>query len=175
MSGRRADAGHGRWSSAAALPLVALAACGSALGGVPSPLRAADHIAESVLEHMMAAPETAPAVAEVGTVCVALGPLRQRSDPDPLFIGRFKGASPPVRAWSECALDVGRGDRLVHVPTGDPAIGYTIDWPRAITTRRVFVGVAYYITALDAAGYVCEVALEDDAWQVESCKRTWLA
>lgn len=150
-----------------------LLGCGGARAGIGSPARASIRISERVLAHMMAVHENGPA-ADAAVVCVALGPLRRRSDPDPLFLGRFKDARPPVRPWSECALDASRDDRLVHVMTGDSAIGYTIDWPASVTARRVYIGVAYYIAAVDAAGYVCEVVLDDD-WRVESCKRTWIA
>lgn len=150
-------------------------ACSGGFDGIGSPTRAANRISERVLAHMMADDASGPAAAGAAAVCVALGPIRQRVDPDPLFLGRFKNAEPPVHAWSECALDVGRGDRLVHVSTGDPAIGYTIEWPPTVMARRVFIDVAYYIAALDAAGYVCEVVLDDDDWRVESCKRTWIA
>ena len=160
----------------ALLLAVTFVACSSALGGIGSPARAATRISERVLTHMMTTGETGPASAGATTVCVALGAIRERTDPDPLFLGRFKDARPPVRAWSECALDVARGDRLVHVQSGDPAIGYTLEWPREVTTRRVFVGVAYYIAAADAAGYVCEVVLVgDEDWRVDSCKRLWIA
>ena len=150
-----------------------LGACTRAVG-VGSPAVAANRIAEAVLRHVMDSEETGVAATGAAAVCVALGPVGARMDPDSLFLARFKDMQPPPRPWSECALDIQHGDRLTHVRTGEPAVGYTVERPRYVSARRVFVSVAYYVAALDAAGYVCEVAMHGSDWRVDSCKRRWI-
>lgn len=162
-------------SRAAALLAAAVAsgACASAAHGIRSPARAADAVAEVVLHRVVALRDSADAGAD-SVVCVARGDDDHRADPDPGFVARFKRDALPVRPWSECALASEPRDRLVHVPTGRPAVGVTVDWPIHLAAWRVVVDASWYGDARDAAGYACAVTYDGAAWSVEECKLRWV-
>lgn len=165
-----------RARSAAFLGVLACAACGGPRAGVASPNRAAFDIAEAVLRHMLVTGDAGFDSSGAEVVCVAIGDSELSGAADSAFLRRFKNETPPVHPWAQCAYDSAHDDRLAFVPTGDAAIGYAIQWPRQVTSRRVHVAVAWHLGLRDAAGYACEVAMDDeDRWFVESCKRRWVA
>lgn len=82
---------------------------------------------------------------------------------------------------AECRLSEPKtiGSRLVHVPTGSPALRVSVTmtpdsiagWRRGAATLRS----GYYANPLGAAGWTCRYARAQGVWVATHCRTDWVS
>lgn len=107
------------------------------------------------------------------TACIGVWTGRDslNADPPEGVLDAFR--DPPIRAASECQV-VGEEDVILsyraHTPTGEAAVGYTIDLESIkYEDDRALVLVTYDEASLSAGSWECLLAKADTGWVVQQC------
>lgn len=109
---------------------------------------------------------------KVACVDVWTGRDSVSTDPPASVLEVFRDRRPPVRPRSECKY-VGAEvilSYLAHIPTGEGAIGYSIDLESLeYEDGRALVEVSYDEASMSAGIWHCELAKAGTGWVVERC------
>jgi hypothetical protein len=100
------------------------------------------------------------------------------SESDPQILAALRESVQKIAPARDCALkptDRFRSEgRLVHVPTGEPAVSLSIGRIQ-YDGEEMTAGLSSYVAPLWGAGWVCQFKREGTKWRPNTCRMTWVS